>query len=72
MLTAIRFMRQPPPGVSPLNSLEALHSIELQCRQQVEHDPERPRCAQGLSDLYTQIGDMGRARQWMSYYLEHR
>ena len=69
---SVVFMRQPPPGVLPLNSLEALHSIELQCRQQVEHDPERPRCAQGLSDLYTQIGDTGRARQWMSYYLDHR
>jgi hypothetical protein len=65
------FMRQPPPGVRPLNSLEALHSIELQCQQQVEHDPLHPACARGLGDLYTLIGDPARARQWMSYYSAH-
>ena len=36
------FMRQPPPGVQPLNSLQALQSIESQCQQQIEHDPRQP------------------------------
>ena len=65
-------MRQPPAGVPELNSLEALRSIELQCQQQVQHDPKRPRCARGIGELYAQIGDAGRARQWLQYYLEHR
>jgi len=65
------FMRQPPPGVQPLNSLEALHSIEMQCRQQVEHDPLHPACARGLGDLFNLIGDRARAQQWMVYYNAH-
>lgn len=66
------FMRQPPAGVQPLNSLEAIRSLELQCEQHIRHDPRYPRCARGLSDLYVRIGDAARARQWMAYYLEHR
>jgi len=65
------FMRQPPPGVQPLNSLEALHSIEMQCRQQVEHDPLHPACARGLGDLFNLIGDRARSQQWMVYYNAH-
>ena len=66
------FMRHPPAGVQPLNSLDALGSIELQCREQVQHDPVRPRCARGIGELYAQIGDAGRARQWLQFYLDHR
>jgi hypothetical protein len=65
---SILFMRRPPAGVQPLNSLEALTSIENQCRQQIEHDPRRPACAKGIADLYTLIGQTARASQWMSYY----
>ena len=66
------FMRHPPAGVQELNSLEALASIELQCREQVQHDPAKPRCARGIGELYGQIGNAGRARQWLQYYLEHK
>jgi hypothetical protein len=66
------FMRHPPAGVQPLNSLEALGSIELQCTEQVRHDPARPRCARGIGELYAQIGDRQRARQWLQFYLDHR
>jgi hypothetical protein len=69
---SVVFMRQPPPGVTPLNNLEALRSVELQCEQQVLHDPRYPRCARGLSDIYAIIGDLGRARQWMAYYMNHK
>ncbi len=62
------FMRHPPPGVQPLNSLEALTSIENQCRLQVEHDPGKPACAKGIAELYTLIGQTARASQWMSFY----
>ena len=62
------FMRNPPPGVQPLNNLEALTSIESQCRSQVEHDPQRPACAKGIADLYTLLQQPQRASQWMAFY----
>ena len=65
---SIVFMRQPPAGVQPLHNLQALQSIETQCQQQIEHDPQRPACARGIADFYTLIGEKARAAQWMSYY----
>ncbi|MEO8372253.1 MAG: hypothetical protein ABI806_23910, partial [Candidatus Solibacter sp.] len=65
---SILFMRHPPPGVQPLNSLQALQSIEMQCQTQVEHDPKQPACARGLADFYTLIGEKPRATQWMTFY----
>jgi hypothetical protein len=65
---SIVFMRQPPPGVQPLNNLQALQSIEMQCQQQIDHDPQQPACARGMADLYNLIGDKARAAQWMAYY----
>ena len=62
------FMREPPPGVPVLNSLEALHSIEIQCQQQVERDPAHTGCLNGVTALYNTIGDRGLASRWMSYY----
>jgi hypothetical protein len=62
------FMRHPPAGVQPLNSLDALTSIENQCRVQVEHDPTKPNCAKGIADLYSLIGQTARANQWMTFY----
>ena len=69
---AVVFMRHPPPGVEPLNSLDALTSMEAQCAERIQHLPELPRCARGLGDLFARIGDTARARRWMAYYLEHR
>jgi hypothetical protein len=62
------FMRHPPPGAQPLNSLLALQSIETQCQQQIEHDPKQPACARGIADFYTLIGEKARATQWMTFY----
>jgi hypothetical protein len=69
---AVVFMRHPPPGVEPLNSLEALTSMESQCAEHIQHLPEQPRCARGLGQLFARIGDTARARRWMVFYLEHR
>jgi hypothetical protein len=65
---SIVFMRQPPPGVQPLDNSLALESIGTQCQQQIEHDPGHPACASGIADFYTLIGEKARAAQWMSYY----
>jgi hypothetical protein len=69
---AVVFMRHPPPSVEPLNSLDALTSMESQCAEHIQHMPVQPRCARGLGDLFARIGDTGRARRWMVFYLEHR
>ena len=63
------FMREPPAGVQPLPNAEALHSIELQCQQQLDHDPRHPGCANGLAQIFTTIvGDPARAARWSSIY----
>ena len=62
------FMRQPPPGVQPLNNLQALQSIENQCQQQIEHDPDSPPAPRGIGDFYTLHRAKARAAQWMAYY----
>jgi hypothetical protein len=61
------FMRTPPPGTQPLNSLEALHSIELQCQSQVAHDPEHKACINGVTTLYNMIGDPNLASRWRAW-----
>jgi tetratricopeptide (TPR) repeat protein len=67
------FMRHPPPGVEPKTSPAALlESLEAQCDQHLRHDPTRPRCARGLSELYASRGDVDKGQPWMAYYLEHR
>ena len=65
---AVIFMRHPPPGVAPLNSLDALTSMEAQCAEHIQHLPLEPRCAKGLGDLFGRIGDNARARRWMVFY----
>ena len=63
------FMREPPPGVAPLNNAQALGSIEEQCRLQLERDPQHPGCANGLAQAYANIvGDRARAAQWAAVY----
>jgi hypothetical protein len=65
------FMRTPPPGAQQLNSLEALHSIELQCQSQVAHDPEHKACIAGVTSLYTAIGDPNLSARWSAWVRSH-
>ena len=65
-------MRKPPPGVLPLNSLDALSSIEAQCGEHIRLVPEEPLCARHLGQLFDTIGDSGRARRWMAFNLDRR
>ncbi len=69
--TATVFMLHPPPGVAPLDNGFALNAIEAQCQNYIAHDPYHCRCARGLSLLYRQLGQSGRARSWMGFYLDH-
>jgi tetratricopeptide (TPR) repeat protein len=71
--TSMIFMRHPPAGVESRNSQETLlESLEKQCGQHIQHDPARPYCARGLSEVYAFTGNVDQASRWMEYYLEHR
>jgi hypothetical protein len=59
---SVVFMRTPPAGVTPLNSFEALASMEEQCTVYREHG--FPACAPALAGLFAQIGDRARAAKW--------
>ena len=68
---AMIFMRHPPPGVEPLDSLRVLDHMEAECALHIEREPQYPRCARGLGQVLTRIGDFTRARRWIGVYLAH-
>ncbi len=68
---ALVFMRTPPPGVQPLNSLDVLTHMEDECEVHIAHEPEYTRCARSLGQIFTKIGDFSRARKWVRTYLDH-
>ena len=49
------YMRNPPPDVTPLQSLDALVAMERQCGYYVENG--QPACARGLIDIFSRIFD---------------
>lgn len=66
---AIVLMREPPPGVIALPSLQILDHLEAECGLHVEREPQFPRCARGLAQTFAKIGDFRRARKWLGTYL---
>jgi hypothetical protein len=68
---AVVFMRHPPPGVEPLASLRVLDHMEAECDLHLERQPQFPRCARGLGQVFARIGDLTRARRWIGVYLAH-
>lgn len=68
---AMLFMRQPPPGVQPLPPEQVLISMDAQCAEHLEHQPNLPRCALGLADLYAKHGDLPKVKHWLEAYLSH-
>ncbi len=70
--TAMVFMRQPPPGVQPLNPEEVFTSLEAQCTDHLLHEPGKPGCAVGLADLYRKLGRNDRSAQWLAAYDQTR
>ena len=70
---AMVFLRRPPDGVAPLDSRRALlESLDAQCREHLRHDPARPNCARGLSELYAFKGQPERALEWIETFRERR
>lgn len=67
---ALVFMRHPPAGVLPFPPGDALTSLEAQCAEHIQHEPDSPRCARGLGGQFARIGDTARARRWLAFYLD--
>ncbi len=64
------FMRQPPAGVQPLPSLEALVAMEEQCAAILNHGGY-PGCARSAADIFARIGDARRAAHWQHIFQQH-
>lgn len=64
------YMRNPPPDVPVLKSLDALNAMERQCAFYVEHGA--PMCSRGLVDIFGRIGDRERYNGWLKVYNMHR
>ena len=62
---AMVFMRHPPPGVPPLDSLRVLDHMEEECDLHIEREPQYPRCARALGQVFEKVGDLTRARRWI-------
>jgi hypothetical protein len=69
--TAIVLMRHPPDGVAPLDSLRVLTHMEQECDLHLQHDPHAPLCARALSQVFSQVGNQARARQWYNRYRQY-
>jgi hypothetical protein len=65
------FMRNPPPGVQPLDSLAVFDHLEAECGMQIDHQPGYPLCARSLGQAFSKIGLFDRARRWLGIYLDH-
>jgi hypothetical protein len=68
---SVIFMRNPPPGVQPMNSLDVLSHMESECALHLEYEPQYPRCSRSLGDVFLKVGDRERARRWLGYYIDH-
>lgn len=67
---SVIFMRNPPQGVAALNSLDVFTHMEAECSLHLSNEPEFPRCARSLGEVFVKIGDRARARRWLATYLE--
>ena len=67
---AMVFMRRPPQGVEAQPGLRVLDYLEQQCDAHLTGEPEYPRCARALGQVFSKVGDFQRARRWLGRYIE--
>lgn len=68
--SALVFLRNPPPGMPVVPSLEVFDHMEAECSAIVEHQPESGRCARSLAQVFSKVHDFRRARLWLRTYLD--
>jgi len=66
---AMVFLRHPFAGIPVLSPPAVFDGLEAQCHQHIDHDPQTPRCARSLGQVFTQVGQYVRARRWIGKYL---
>jgi hypothetical protein len=66
---AMVLMRRPPSGVAVFDSMQVLAHMEAECGLHIEKEPQYTRCARALGQVFSKIGDYGRAKQWLGVYL---
>ncbi len=66
---SIVYMREPPPGVQPIDKSRVFDHLEEECALHMAHDPEHGRCARSLGKAFLDLGDLTRARRWLGTYL---
>lgn len=64
------YMRNPPPGLPVLQSLDALNAMEKQCALWVQN--HQPLCSRGMVDIFGRIGDRERYNKWLAIYQQNR
>jgi hypothetical protein len=64
------FMRNPPPDVPVLPSLEVLDAMEMQCAAFIKGG--QPLCSRALAEIFGKIGDRERFTKWKGIYEENR
>ena len=67
---AVVFMRRPPEGVEAQPGTRVLDYLEQQCDAHLTGEPEYPRCARALGQVFSKVGDFQRARRWLGRYIE--
>jgi hypothetical protein len=68
---AMVLMRNPPAGMETLNPAEVLDHMEQECESHIRHEPQYPRCARSIAQVFSRTGDAARARRWLGIYLSH-
>ena len=68
---AMVMMREPPPGVTAMDSLRVIDRMEQECNLHIAMEPKYPRCARALGQMFSKLGDYSRARRWVGIYLSH-
>jgi len=66
---AMVLMHDPPPNIATLPQLQVLDHLEAECALHIDREPQYPRCARALGQVFAKIGDLARARKWIGTYL---
>jgi hypothetical protein len=64
------FVRNPPPGMPIMPSMQVLDHMESECSAILENEPEFSRCARTLGQVFSKVRDIPRARRWLRTYLD--
>jgi hypothetical protein len=67
---ALVWMRHPPAGVTVLDSMEVFNQMENACSLHLDREPEYPRCARRMAQVFAKMHDFKRAEHWLTEYLD--